>query len=641
MTKGHWSREKKVIVISSLVTLLCILLGTLLYVMFVPHIIESMHRGESIEFLNNIVKNRPTRPVETYFFISRIIFSRVLVMCIGIYLIVVVSILHRHVFSYMHEFFTAATHPLNLTVFRVVFFSTLLPSAYGLQQASWFSQLPLELQFPPHGLGWLLALLPINETWAKISSYLLIVVCYTGIIGFFSRTSALLAALLGFYVLGIPQLYGKVNHYHYILWFAALLATSRCGDMFSCDAIFAAWKRADRGVIAPPSPSQAYTLPLRFVQLLLGLIYFFPGFWKWWHAGVDWAFSDNLKYHMYSKWLELDGWTPTFRLDFYPILYQLGALWTIAFEISFILLIFSSKLRYLAVLGGVVFHKMSDIFMGIFFLGLIKSYVVFIASIRVFDIFGRVVYVNALDKAAIISHGLSWLDSTALMVDMHVVMDRRAWAGFSAYRALCTRMPILWPIWPFLYIWPIPAMAKQIYQYVADSRMCRIAYTPSRPKAAHEESPQRRVRAVIVLGSMLLLANTLYGITKQGAGWPFACFPTFHELRREPVATSLEMSVQNTAGESITLETEKLRSEFSPVRFRGLIWHVLQTKDPEQLRRRLTALWQFWVRHDVSLQRAATVRFYKVRLVTIPERRPENPLERELLYELQLEAESS
>jgi hypothetical protein len=92
---------------------------------------------------------------------------------------------------------------------------------------------------------------------------------------------------------------------------------------------------------------------------------------------------------------------------------------------------------------------------------------------------------------------------------------------------------------------------------------------------------------------------------------------------------------------SITLEAEKLRSEFSPERFRGLIWHVLRTQDPEQLRRRLTALWQFWARHDASLQHATTVRFYKVRLITIPERRRENPLERELLYELQLEAESS
>jgi hypothetical protein len=97
------------------------------------------------------------------------------------------------------------------------------------------------------------------------------------------------------------------------------------------------------------------------------------------------------------------------------------------------------------------------------------------------------------------------------------------------------------------------------------------------------------------------------------------------------------MSAQNAAGENIPLRAEKLRSEFSPERFRGLIGRILKTQDPEQLRRRLTVLWQFWARQDVSLQHAATIDFYKVRLVTIPERRHENPLQRELLYELKLE----
>jgi hypothetical protein len=104
-----WSREMKVIVISSLITLLCILLGTLLYVVFVPHIIVSMHLGESVEILNNIVKNR-RRPLEMYFLYGRIIFSRVLVICVGVYLIVIISLLHRHVLSYMQEFWLMCSY---------------------------------------------------------------------------------------------------------------------------------------------------------------------------------------------------------------------------------------------------------------------------------------------------------------------------------------------------------------------------------------------------------------------------------------------------------------------------------------------------------------------------------------------------
>ncbi|MFE1744162.1 hypothetical protein [Coleofasciculus sp. H7-2] len=101
-------------------------------------------------------------------------------------------------------------------------------------------------------------------------------------IGLFSRTSALLTAFIGFYALGIPQFFGKVDRDHHLLWFSAILAASRCGDYFSGDAIFTAWKRADRGVVEPPSSSSIYALPLRFVWLLLGIIYFFLGFWKFW-----------------------------------------------------------------------------------------------------------------------------------------------------------------------------------------------------------------------------------------------------------------------------------------------------------------------------------------------------------------------
>ena len=44
--------------------------------------------------------------------------------------------------------------------------------------------------------------------------------------------------------------------------------------------LVAAWKRANRGVTDPPGPSRTYALPIRFVWLLMGLIYFFPGFWN-------------------------------------------------------------------------------------------------------------------------------------------------------------------------------------------------------------------------------------------------------------------------------------------------------------------------------------------------------------------------
>ena len=102
----------------------------------------------------------------------------------------------------------------------------------------------------------------------------------------------------------------------------AILAVSPCADVLSIDAVRASWKRADRGITEPPEPSQAYALPLRFVWLIMGVIYFSAGFWKVWTAGIAWGWSDNPRNLMYNKWMELSGWTPVFRIDHYPLSLQ-------------------------------------------------------------------------------------------------------------------------------------------------------------------------------------------------------------------------------------------------------------------------------------------------------------------------------
>ena len=101
-------------------------------------------------------------------------------------------------------------------------------------------------------------------------------------------------------------------------------------------------------------------MPLRFVQLLLGLIYFFPGFWKVWWGGLDWVLSENLKFQMYLKWMEVSSWTPFFRLDQYPLLYKSAAIAAVAFELSFIFLIFLPRLYVFAPLGGLIFLVVTD-----------------------------------------------------------------------------------------------------------------------------------------------------------------------------------------------------------------------------------------------------------------------------------------
>ncbi|MBD2740341.1 DCC1-like thiol-disulfide oxidoreductase family protein [Coleofasciculus sp. FACHB-1120] len=595
---------------------------------------------------------------------SRILLSRIALICIATILIILVIRRKRQTQHIIKEFFTATTNPINLAVFRIVIFGTIF--SFDMSETVMFSQFPAELIVPPRGLEWLLNYLPINETLATISGTLFRGFAFTAMIGLFSRTSALLTAVIGFYALGIPQFFGKVDHNHHLLWFSAILAASRCGDYFSWDAIFAAWKRAARGIVEPPSSSSIYALPLRFVWLLLGIIYFFPGFWKFWTGGIDW--TESFKYHLYAKWQSLN-WIPFFRIDQYAFLYQPSALLAIVFEISFIILIFFPRWRIWAAIAGLMFHQGIDIFMRISFWTLEIAYVTFfdwyiifhrlgrwlyrqkmyvvydgncklcrqtIASLRMFDIFGRVTYVNALNREALAEHGLLWLDSTAILADMHAVSQKKTWIGFSAYRAIASYIPILWPVLPFLYVWPIPKLGKRIYRYVADRRTCSIAEVPLLEAENYPENPQSSLRTVTTIGVFLALVNSLFGTQEATTSWPFACYPTFANNIGVKARVTRVVALSST-GETISLNEDAVKQKFSTGRYMGLMRHTLKVeKNPEKLRSRLQAIWLLLVQQDPNLQRAVSVRFYKDTLSTIPERQRENPLKRELLYELKL-----
>lgn len=600
---------------------------------------------------------------------TRIKVSRAIFISICIQILILAVQKRRYLLKTIREFFAGTTHPINLAIFRIVLFGLIFE--FSISRIVWFSQLPKEILFPPIGSEWLISLIPINATVAQATSWLLKFCSFTAMIGLFTRTSAWLTVILGVYVLGIPQFYGKVDHYHHILWFAAILAASRCADVLSLDAVFMSWKRADRGQVEPPSLSRVYALPLRFVWLLLGIIYFFPGFWKLWHSGFDWAFSDNLKYQLYTKWLELDGWMPLFRLDRYPVLYKLSALGSILFELTFILLIIWPATRYIAAVGGLILHNMIGLIMNIGFLSLQKCYVAFfdwnaifhwigyrlfpkdmyvvydgncklcrrtIATFRVFDIFGRLTFLNALDEQALATHNLFWLDSQALLADMHAVLKANSWKGFYAYRVLAARIPIFWPILPLLYVWPVPQIGKRIYRRVADSRTCSLPQAEIHDTSKPKYQPRTYSQAVMLVGVSLLIGNVLFGFAKISNAWPFACYPKFSSLSG-PQTTILEVVPLSTTGTPVPFEQKNLKGEFALHKFAGLTRKILnRTEEPVKQQQQLNALWQVITRSYSSLQQVKSVQYYQTKVWNEPERQLENPVERSLIFELNLEA---
>ncbi|MBV9088098.1 MAG: HTTM domain-containing protein, partial [Acidobacteriaceae bacterium] len=305
--------------------------------------------------------------------------------------IVVAAILARHrVSQSVRTFFTSEGDPLNLAIFRIATFWGILHD-FRLSTVRSFSQLPPGLRFAPWGMKTLLPYLPINPRLATLAGALLLASSTTGLIGCFSRISALLCVIVGLYAFGIPNFYGKVDHNHALLWFAALLAISPCGDALSVDEILTARKRADQGIVGPPARSKAYALPLRFVMLLMGVIYFFPGFWKLWQSGFDWFLADGLtsQLHLFWTWSYKAKWLPTFRIDRYPEVCVIAGAATVSFELLFIFLIFSQKLRALAALGGIAFHSATSWFLKISFLSLQVCYVALIDWSRLTERIGR------------------------------------------------------------------------------------------------------------------------------------------------------------------------------------------------------------------------------------------------------------
>lgn len=595
---------------------------------------------------------------------SRLLFSRAILILVAIALILLAIRNQKQVRATINQFFTVSTHPLNLAVIRIAIFATVI-EFIDVSNIVWFSQMPEELQFIPGNLGWLFHYLPINPELARITAIIMLICCFTAAIGLFSRTSALLAVILGFYVLGIPQLWGKVNHYNHLLWMPAILAVSRCGDYLSVDALIRAWRGGGRGETEPPVASQIYTLPIRFMWLLMGVIYFFPGFWKVWRSGYQWFWSDSLTFHMYRKWLELDGWFPIFRIDQYPLLNRITGFWTIIWELSFIFLLFLPKWRLFAVLMGLLFHNMTNLFMRISFWTLQACYVVFfnwhqifhrlgswlfrqpmyvvyngnsravcrsIALLRVLDILGRINYINALDRQKLEKLDLLELQADGLSNTLDVVVDNKHWRGLRGYRVLCRRIPIVWPLIPLMYLWPnntIGSGDRAITSLPND----RIIVNQS--SAGTKFNRRIHSQMVMTVGILFVFTSIFYGIKFETAAWPFSCYPTFSWIQG-PQTEYLEVVPLDASGEIIPFDKKIIKQNLSPPRLDSLVKKLTRINQPDERNTRLQAFWQLLIRHDSRLEQAASVQFYKIKLWVSPERQQENPVSQELFYQLKL-----
>jgi hypothetical protein len=196
-----------------------------------------------------------------------------------------------------------------------------------------------------------------------------------GALGLWSRPSLWVVGLLSVYLLGLRYCFLKVDHELVHLPYAALLlANSRCGDVLSLDWLRqrgAGWARFRHDARAE---SNDFAQPLRYLWLLVGLGYFFAGFWKVALSGLDWAFSDNLRNTLWENWSCRDEFRPLFRLDRYPLLCRLSAFATLVFELGFVFALPFRRLRPWLFVPGVSFHAGIALIMGLNFWPLLAYY---------------------------------------------------------------------------------------------------------------------------------------------------------------------------------------------------------------------------------------------------------------------------
>ncbi|HUP25351.1 MAG TPA: HTTM domain-containing protein [Thermoanaerobaculia bacterium] len=260
----------------------------------------------------------------------------------------------------------------DLAALRIAVFGALILQTLMWQGTpSWFASLPEALRQPPPGwraVGGLPFASPIAVALLEAG---FVVVCLLAAAGWFTRTTTVVATLLGLYLLGLPQSFGKLNHYHHLLWIAALLAASPCSDGWSLD-------RARRGATAEPQPHSAYGLPLRVTWVLIGLMYLFPGLWKVVASPAGWLSGRDLVGHLHAKWHELEGFRPFLPIDQWPLLTRTLSWFTLAFELSFLPLVLWRRARPWVVGGGLLFHVGTTLTMRISFLPLVACYVAFL-----------------------------------------------------------------------------------------------------------------------------------------------------------------------------------------------------------------------------------------------------------------------
>lgn len=310
------------------------------------------------------------------FFHRQLRLSHVLIAVLMYQLFTVVYICRDDIIPFIKNLLKQSGSPYTLAIVRIVILNRLyhqIDSNYS--QAAYWAGFPDDMRVSLPYMGWFIHNIPISPSLYKTLAVAASITSVMGVVGFFSRPAIFISAILSIYVIGVPFFYGKLMHMHIWVWFPLILAFSRCGDVLSVDFLINKYL-LKKEVNTARHPQ--YNLPLLFIWLHLGIIYFFAGIVKLDQCGLQWALGSSMINQIQVEWIQHYNQIPAIRIDNYPTLLHIGGIGVILFELYFFFLILSPIGRIIAFIGGLSMHNIINYFMYIGFQDLQRTYVALI-----------------------------------------------------------------------------------------------------------------------------------------------------------------------------------------------------------------------------------------------------------------------
>lgn len=357
--------------------------------------------------------------------------ARIWLVFTGLHFIGLIAAQRKSVSKALRNFMFKQTLPYSAAIFRVLFFSY-MAAMYIVAFPRWggmfIGKMPVDAPFLT---GWFWEFVPVEMELYKVICWICAGLAISIVVGFKTRAALIVHGILCFYVITVPNIFGKIWHIQIMIWISWIMAFSRCFDVLSIDSL------KQRDIKKGP-----YDFHLKLIWLQFGLIYLFGGFHKLWLCGFDWALSDSMVNQFRLEWFEHYDLVPSFRIDQFPGFLKVSGLLVILFELFFVMFMFRGRLRAAAVSGGLFMHLMIERFLYIsFFSVLVVFYVVFIPWNRLIQRFKKIDF-HALDVLPEARNKLVyWVPAMILVVNFWFGLLNINSYPFSVYPVYASLVP--------------------------------------------------------------------------------------------------------------------------------------------------------------------------------------------------------